>query len=65
MLAWLIARFAERSTWGAVITATGTLAGVAVKPDYAEAIGVIGTLAAATIAAATVEAPRAKKGRRS
>lgn len=58
MWRWMLDRFSERSTWGALLTAAGTLGGMAVEPEKAEAIGFIGTLVASGIAAATRERKR-------
>lgn len=58
MWRWMLDRLSERSTWFAVITAGGTLGGMAVEPEKAEAIGVLGTLAASCVAAATREHKR-------
>lgn len=55
MWRWLMERFMEKSTWGAVLTSGATLTGMAVAPDKAEAIGTIGMLVASGIAAATRE----------
>jgi hypothetical protein len=54
----MLDRFSERSTWGALLTAAGTLGGMAVEPEKAEAIGFLGTLVASGIAAATRERKR-------
>jgi hypothetical protein len=58
MWQWMLDRLSERSTWFAMITAGGTLGGMAIEPDKAEAIGFIGTLIASGIAASTREHKR-------
>lgn len=42
---YVVARMAEKTTWGGVSTAIATLGGVALKPGHAELIAFAGTTA--------------------
>ena len=53
--AWLVARLGEKSTWGGLVAAIGTVAGIAIVPEKAEAIATLGTFVASLIAVATRE----------
>lgn len=57
MKAWWAARLQERSTWAALLTVFGALFGRQMAPDQAEAITLLGMLAASAIGVATKEKP--------
>ena len=37
-MSWILERLKEKSTWTAILSVAGTLFGVAIKPEYSEAI---------------------------